>query len=261
MSTALIPVSDMERMAQAFARSNLFGVKTVEQCMALMLLAQAENCHPAIAFRDFDIIQGKPAKKAEAMLRSFLDHEGSVEWHCMTDELADATFSHPKGGKARITWDMARAKKAGLGGKEMYTKFPRQMLANRTISEGCRRIYPASTSGMYEPGEVREIVREEKRAEKDMGNAQVVNDEPATPQATPPTVPSTQPAGDAAKISLEQAMDLSQALSELDPKAEVAFLKIAKLKRLDDLASSDYQKALDWVNRRKKLKNEAAQQV
>ena len=149
-----VAFTELERMAQAFAKSGMFGAKTTEQAMALLLLAQGEGLHPAIAMRDFDIIQCRPAKKAEAMLRSFIAAGGKVEWHCMTDEKADATFSHENGGSVRIDWDMARAKKAGVGNKDNYNKYPRQMLANRVISEGCRRIYPASTSGLYVPEEV-----------------------------------------------------------------------------------------------------------
>src|SRR3990167_2944503 len=151
---ATVAFSELERMAQAFAKSGMFGAKTSDLAMALLLLAQGEGLHPAIAMRDFDIIQGRPAKKAEAMLRSFIAAGGKVEWHCMTDEKADATFSHENGGSVRIDWDMARAKKAGVGNKDNYNKYPRQMLANRVISEGCRRIYPASTSGLYVPEEV-----------------------------------------------------------------------------------------------------------
>lgn len=177
--TDLVPLDQLERMATVFAKSKMFGAKEPEQVMALLMLAQAEGIHPATAMRDFDVIQGRPAKKAEAMLRSFIAAGGKVEWHDMTDTLADATFSHDSGGSARITWDMERAKKAGLTGKDMYAKYPRQMLANRCISEGCRRIYPASTSGLYVPEEVRQMAP----VEKDMGTVEVVEPE-ATPEET-----------------------------------------------------------------------------
>jgi len=151
---AVMSLSDLEKMAVAFAKSGMFGAKTPEQAMALLLLAQGEGLHPAIAMRDFDVIQGRPAKKAEAMLRSFLAAGGSVEWHTLTDDLADATFKHETGGSARLTWDMKRADKAGLGGRDMYRKYPRAMLRSRTVSEGCRTVYPAATSGLHVPEEV-----------------------------------------------------------------------------------------------------------
>ena len=73
-------VSDMERMAKAFAASKLFGVQNADQALALMLVAQAEGRHPASAAQDYNIIQGRPAKKADAMLRDFLSAGGKVEW-------------------------------------------------------------------------------------------------------------------------------------------------------------------------------------
>lgn len=144
---------DMERMADAIAKSRLFGTQTKEQALALMLLAQAEGRHPALAARDYDIIQNRPAKKAEAMLRDFLGAGGKVEWHELSDTIADATFSHPSGGSARIAWDVARAQTAGLTGKDMYKKFPRQMLRSRVVSEGVRTVWPSATGGLYVPEE------------------------------------------------------------------------------------------------------------
>ena len=198
MTTALVPFGEIERMAQAIAKSGLFGIKTSDQCMALMLIAQAQGQHPAIVARDYDIISGRPAKKTEAMLRDFLDAGGSVEWHSMTDTLAEATFSHPKGGTARIDWTIDRAKKAGLAGKDTWQKFPRAMLANRVISEGCRRIYPASTSGLYEPGEVRDMGPEPRAPRapaepKDMGTIDAETGEitPTKPAVSAPKASGT----------------------------------------------------------------------
>jgi len=149
--------AEMERLAAAIAKSGLFGMKTPEQALVLMSIAQAEGRHPALAARDYDVIQGRPAKKAEAMQRDFLIAGGAVEWHQLDDMVADATFSHPQGGKARISWDMQRAATAGLGARDSWKKFPRQMLRSRCVSEGVRTVWPLATSGMYEPGEAADI--------------------------------------------------------------------------------------------------------
>lgn len=145
---------ELERLAEAIAKSGMFGMKTKEQALTLMLISHAEGKHPALAARDYDVIQGRPAKRAEAMARDFLESGGKIEWHALSDTIADATFAHPQGGTVRISWDMARAATAGLAGKENYKKFPRQMLRSRTISEGVRTIWPSATSGFYEPGEI-----------------------------------------------------------------------------------------------------------
>lgn len=166
-------VTDMERMARAFAGSKLFGVTNPEQALALCLIAQAEGRHPASAAQDYHIIQGKPSKKADAMLRDFLNAGGKVDWHTLSDEMADATFSHPAGGSVRISWDHARARKAQIS-TPMWSKYPRQMLRARTVSEGVRTVFPMATSGMYVPEEVTEFA-------------------PSEPKDVTPAAPTTEP--------------------------------------------------------------------
>lgn len=146
-------MGDMERLAVAIAKSKLFGMQTPEQALALMAIAQAEGLHPAIAARDYHIIQGKPTLKADAMLARFQSAGGKLEWHTYTDECCDATMSHPQGGTVRIMWDMARVKKAQIT-NPLYAKYPRNMLRSRVISEGIKTIYPGVAIGVYTPEEV-----------------------------------------------------------------------------------------------------------
>jgi hypothetical protein len=179
---AIVPFnfSDMAQLADAIAKSGLFGLKTRDQALALMAIAHAEGRHPALAARDYDVISGRPAKKAEAMLRDFLEAGGKVEWHTLTDELADATFTHPQTGKVRIDWDMKRAQTA-FGKKDMYAKFPRQMLRSRVVSEGVRTLWPFATSGVYAPEELADIppahngptIEAEPETERDAINREV----------------------------------------------------------------------------------------
>lgn len=154
MSKELVTVTDIERMAQSMVKSKLFGMKTQEEAMALMFIAQAEGNHPAIAVRDYHIIQGKPALKADAMLARFQGAGGKVKWLVLSDEKVSAEFSHPSGGSATIDWDMKRAKQAQLGSNGMWSKYPRQMLRARVISEGIRTVFPGVIVGSYTPEEV-----------------------------------------------------------------------------------------------------------
>lgn len=166
-------MSDIERVALAIAKGGLFGSNDPNAVLTLCLLAQAEGQHPAVVFRDYHIIQGKPAKKAEAMLRDFISSGGKVEWHALTDEIADATFSHPQGGTLRIDWTMERARQANIS-TPMWKKYPRQMLRSRVVSEGVRAVCPSATSGLYEENEVRDIIADtpvrEVRQETETGN-------------------------------------------------------------------------------------------
>ena len=157
MSSEIIPYADVEKMGSVIAKSGLFGIKTPEQAIALMLIAQSENLHPARAAAEYHIIQGRPSLKSDAMLARFQAAGGSVKWMDMTDNRVSAVFSHPQGGSLEIDWDMARAKKADLGGKDMWKKYPRQMLRARVISEGIRTVFPGCVSGFYTPEEVQDF--------------------------------------------------------------------------------------------------------
>lgn len=152
--TSMVPINEIERMAESVAKSGLFGIKTKEQAIALMLVAQAEGAHPAQAARDYHVIQGKPALKADAMLARFQAAGGSVEWISYNDKIVSGIFSHSKGGKIEIEWTMDRAKAAGLTGKQVWKQYPRQMLRARVISEGIKTVYPGVAIGVYTPEEV-----------------------------------------------------------------------------------------------------------
>lgn len=147
--TALVPISDIQQMAVAVAKSGLFGIKSAEQAVALMLIAQAEGLHPAIAARDYHIIQGRPALKADAMLARFQQAGGKVEWKVYTDDEVTGVFSHAAGGSLSVSWTIAQALKIGLASKDNWKNFPRAMLRSRCISEGIRSVYPGCVVGTY----------------------------------------------------------------------------------------------------------------
>jgi hypothetical protein len=157
--TAVIPYSEMERMATTVAKSGLFGVKDKDQALALMALSQAEGIHPMTAVRDFHIIQGRASMKADTMLARFQRAGGNVEWHELNDTKADATVTPPPGrGPAwRMDWTIDRARLAGLTNKDIWKGYPRAMLRSRLISEAIRTLFPSIISGAYTPEELQSI--------------------------------------------------------------------------------------------------------
>jgi hypothetical protein len=236
-------MGDIEKVATAIARGGLFGSKDPYAVLTLCMLAHAEGQHPAVVFRDYDLIQGKPAKKAEAMLRDFLGSGGKVTWNRLDDECADATFSHPQGGEVTINWTLARATKAGLGGKDMWKKYPRQMLRSRVVSEGVRTVCPNATSGLYVPEEVR-----------DFGNDSVPSDTPPTPEpkrardlkAEAPKAIEAQPDYSATLVELEeiagpgQADALAAAWQDIGKEARKALAdELPRLKSLCEPVEAD----------------------
>jgi len=150
-------VSDIEIMAKAITKSGLFGIKTPDQAVALMLVAQSEGRHPASVASEFDIIQGRPALKSQAALARFQAAGGKIQWTSRGPSKCSAKFSHAQGGELEITWTMERAQSAGLTGKATWKQYPDQMLSARVVAEGVRAVFPACLNGVYLAEEVQDF--------------------------------------------------------------------------------------------------------
>jgi hypothetical protein len=122
--------------------------------MAVMIVAQAENKHPGTVVQEYDIIQGRPALKSQAILARFQQAGGKVEYITYTDDKVEMTFSHPAGGSLTLAWTMKQAASIGLASKDNWKKYPRAMLKARVVSEGVRAVYPACILGHYAVEEV-----------------------------------------------------------------------------------------------------------
>lgn len=155
--------SELQQMAATMAKSGMFG-KTPDQMLSLMMIAQAESLHPALAAMEYDIIQGRPALKGQAALARFQQAGGRIDWITRTDTEAKAKFTHPQGGELVVSWDATKAKKAGLwdkrgkdGQETPWQKMPGVMLSWRVVAEGVRAIYPACLNRMYLAEEVQDF--------------------------------------------------------------------------------------------------------
>ena len=233
MSTALVALGEMDRMADAIARSGLFGMKTKDQALALMIVAQAENRHPGSVATEYHIIQGRPALKADAMLARFQQAGGVVEWQEYTDTKVSGLFSHsvnsPK--PVLIEWTFAQATKAGLTGKDNWKNYPRAMLRARVVSEGVRTVYPAVCVGVYTPEEVQDFEPAEAprgRKAKDMGAAVIVGPDEKATGGTPPSDAGTPPAAPGApsetrsetmkRLCIEAGLNMIDCIAKCDVK-------------------------------------------
>ena len=173
--TAIIPVNDMEVMADSIVKSNFYGFKTKEQVMAVMLVAQAENKHPATVVQEYDIIQGRPALKTQAILARFQLAGGKVQWNENTRTKCVGTFSHEAGGTITVEWTIDMAKQAGLyRAGSGWEKYPEDMLRARVISRAVRSIYPACILGHYSVEEVQDF--DNKPTIKDMGEVEILSE-------------------------------------------------------------------------------------
>lgn len=167
----IVPFKELEGMASYIVRSKLFGAKDESQAMSLMLLAQAEGMHPMAAIQDFDIVQGRPARKTHSILARFQSAGGTVSWEEVNATRAVGTFTHKQGGSLRVEWTFEQAKKVGLTGKDNWKNYPQAMLRARCIAEGVRAVYPGAIGGMLTVEEAQDLTPQQV---KDMGSVEEV---------------------------------------------------------------------------------------
>jgi hypothetical protein len=174
----LIAVNDMQVMAESIVKSGFYGFKTKEQVMAVMLVAQAEGKHPATVVQEYDIIQGRPALKSQALLARFQMSGGKVEWQEVSAKRCCGTFTHPQGGSLTIEWTIDMARQAGLVREGSgWTKYPEDMLTARVISRAVRKVFPGCILGHYAVEEVMDFEPRRNSEPVDMGAVQRVDAE------------------------------------------------------------------------------------
>jgi len=178
---AVVNFNDLREMASTMAASGMFG-KNPAQMLSLMLIAQAENLHPAIAALEYDVIQGRPALKGQAALARFQQAGGVVNWITRTETEAKAEFVPPKGKPLTVSWTIEKAKRMGLADKDNWKKQAGVMLTWRCVAEGVRAVFPACLNRMYLSEEAQDF--EPMRNVTPEGN-QVFQDTAPAPKVDP----------------------------------------------------------------------------
>lgn len=114
----------------------------VPETAAAILAGQELGLPPVAALRSMDVIQGTPALRAHAMRGLVQSHGHEVE---LVGEPTDALVvmrGRRKGAETwqQVKWDIPRAAKLALTGKDQWKKQPMTMLIARATGEICRLI-------------------------------------------------------------------------------------------------------------------------
>ena len=167
---------DLIEISKRVAGSGLLGSRDENQIFTLMMLAYKDGINPVQASMDYHIIQGKPALSSHATLVRFQKAGGKIKYLKRTDNECTIEFSHEQAGELTITWNMERAKQAGLNlNKQNWKQYPRQMLAARCIAEGVRALYPACLDGLYLVEEVQDFEANSPRLRNQKSNKKVID--------------------------------------------------------------------------------------
>jgi hypothetical protein len=141
----------------------------------------------------------------------------------------------------QLTWTLADAQRAGLGGGDNWKKYPRAMLSARCKAELARDVYPDVLAGVYETSEADEIA----------GTAQVLR---AVPPQTPPG-----DVVDAEVVSETKhgapTFDVDKALSAIQSAADLEVLRAEGAKLVDAPAGAKprlkaaYSERREWLRK------------
>lgn len=147
-------IQELQVMAKVLSETKILGTNNYKDIFALMIIANENN----EKFTDYDIICGRIALKSQVVLIRFQKAGGKIEYIKRDDRECTIKFTHDNAGSLTITWDMARAQRAGLNiNKQNWKNYPRQMLSARCIAEGVRALYPACLDGLYLKEEVEDF--------------------------------------------------------------------------------------------------------
>ena len=166
-------IEELKEMASAISKTKIMGTNSYNDIFALMIIAN-ENEE---SFTDYDIILGRISLKSQAVLIRFQKAGGKIKYLKRDDNECTIEFYHNDAGSLIITWDMARARQAGLNiNKQNWKQYPRQMLSARCIAEGVRALYPACLKGMYLSEEMQDFenknINENNINENNIDNSQ-----------------------------------------------------------------------------------------
>ena len=223
--------SELKESAEVMAKSGLFPQwNTSDKMLSLMLLCESEGSNPLAATQRFDCIQGRIAKKPQAMLADFIMHGGKVEWTRSDNEAVEGIFTTPQDIEHIETWTIEDARRAGLVRPGSgWAKFPKAMLRARCISFALRAVFPVATGLMYTPEELSDGGIEQIPAPDEKAPTLITGEESKSPETKPETevkkVPATkkpkvkQPAK---KVDATPKVDVADSKqSAIDVKGEV----------------------------------------
>jgi hypothetical protein len=120
-----------------------------DEVTAVILAGHELGIQPMTSLKSIDVIQGQPALRAHAM-RGLLQSKGHEIELVESDDVHCVMRGRRKGATEwqTVVWDIPRAQKLGLLGKDQWKKQPKTMLINRATGEICRLIASDALHGM-----------------------------------------------------------------------------------------------------------------
>lgn len=138
-------------VAQSLAGTSFAGAYRgkPDEITAAILTGQELGLQPMTALKSIDVIQGQPALRAHAM-RAIVQRQGHDIELVESDDTHCIMRGRRKGAEnwQTVAWDIPRAQRMGLLGKDQWKKQPKTMLVARATGELCRLIASDALHGL-----------------------------------------------------------------------------------------------------------------
>ena len=157
MESKALALQEHMQLGDVFYKSGLFAdLKSAAQAIVKIQAGAELGIPPFAAMSGISIIQGKPALGASliaGLIKSSHKYDYRVVKHDATGCVIEFYEGETKLGESSFTTD--DAKRAGLLGRDIWTKYPRNMLFSRAMSNGARWYTPDLFTGpIYTPEEL-----------------------------------------------------------------------------------------------------------
>jgi hypothetical protein len=151
-------LDDTFKVSEAFAKSGFFtDAKDAAKALVKIMAGREIGLGPFASMNGVHIIQGKPSLGGgiiATMVKAHPRYDYRLTEH--TDDACEVAFFQDGQELGRSRFSMEDARKAALGNKDNWKKYPRNMLFNRAISNGARWYCPDAFGGVivYTPEEL-----------------------------------------------------------------------------------------------------------
>lgn len=146
-------LGSIKTVGEWVARSGMYGTNTLEQGNMIAVQCIEEGLKLSEWPRIYNLIQGRPSKRAIAAQAEFEEKGGSVEWIDIGSDgkKATARFTWPGKKPIEVTFTIEQAERAKLVKNDSnWQKWPDRMLRARVLSEGISLLAPKIYAGTYD---------------------------------------------------------------------------------------------------------------
>ncbi len=138
----------------------------VAAIFACVLTGRALGLDDMESLRSIYVVDGKATLSAELMVKLARRAGHSITGKVGPDAATVTGKRGDTGDEMTCTWTLAMAKRAGLAGKQNWTRYPESMLWARAASQLCRMLFPDVLGGVSHTADEVELTDEDRVAEK-----------------------------------------------------------------------------------------------